>query len=699
MKEMNVSSLGGLHHELYHPHTDDLNVDRVWDRNNPTFLNLNALFWAQHFDRERVRSLITFVVDSATQFSAMSPQLRAVVSAPDMFLDQVLEARDYLCDQGATPQEFFGRMETLFIVCRMYSDYIYHPHVLTLHDGFLTDDSSSLALLNQCLIPSMNPYLDFIRQHTLPVFHEYSPDVLWLNGRITMATMAIARLARKTLPQIKIFVVGHSSEYYSLNKIVPFLLENDPLFSVINGIVLDSAEQTRQTLIRTLSRRESLKKVDNLLYASQEGDSIEIHQSAYRRYSQPQGDRLGVDRRKRSQKVKLSLDPAQVANVKLFPDRLCPWNRCTFCGINQKYHTLPEKDNASDWGVDRQIALFRTLEQEGCSYIWAIDEAIPAAALRHLAQGIVDNGIKIKWQARTRIDKDLLRAGMGELLALSGLRELRMGLESASYRILSLMDKFSDDFSLELVESLVAYYHNVGIGVHFPMIIGFPTETNEDRRQTYDFLSMLRRRYPSFSFNINILGLDVSSKLYREWESFGITAIRFPCAPQHFLGNLVDWDCTFAPFDQNSLEMERNALMRRELYPWIPETALVQPHVFYRLSETLRNTLVWRDRQKDDGKTSLKGQSILRQARDMTFVPARLYVPQELDLYYHFKTHDQMKGTEHLKALLDCFNEPSCPNNVMEAWQSKKLGEFVDLDWIENNILNLYKRGFLVDAG
>ena len=123
------------------------------------------------------------------------------------------------------------------------------------------------------------------------------------------------------------------------------------------------------------------------------------------------------------------------------------------------------------------------------------------------------------------------------------------------------------------------------------MIIGFPMETAADRRQTYEFLAYLRRKYRNFSFNLNIFALDVSSPMFADWDSYGISSIAFPCAPRYFLGNLVRWNCAEEPFVETALREEQERVMRELLYPWLPKDALISPHVLYRLLETTRNTL------------------------------------------------------------------------------------------------------------
>jgi hypothetical protein len=96
------------------------------------------------------------------------------------------------------------------------------------------------------------------------------------------------------------------------------------------------------------------------------------------------------------------------------------------------------------------------------------------------------------------------------------------------------------------------------------------------------------------TFNINALGLDVASELFKEYSKFNISEIRFPCSPKYFLGNIVGWDSFEVQYDRSVLDFERNNIMRNILYPWMPTNCVLPIFIFYRLSETSRNTLIWK---------------------------------------------------------------------------------------------------------
>ena len=96
------------------------------------------------------------------------------------------------------------------------------------------------------------------------------------------------------------------------------------------------------------------------------------------------------------------------------------------------------------------------------------------------ASAILDRNIDIMWQARSRLDIDI-NDDLAIKLYNSGLREIRFGLESCNKRIWSLMNKFPESFSFSDVERTVDICSRNGIHVHFPMIVGFPSETMEER--------------------------------------------------------------------------------------------------------------------------------------------------------------------------------------------------------------------------
>lgn len=372
-------------------------------------------------------------------------------------------------------------------------------------------------------------------------------------------------------------------------------------------------------------------------------------------------------------------------DIHLEPFSKCHWNQCTFCGINKKYH---HEDNHST-GESFRVKLAQIKRLSGTyPYLWFIDEALPPEQLRTLAQGLLSNGVNVCWQARCRASHALLEDGLPELLYEAGLRELRIGLESASYPVLKLMHKFEDGFRLEMMENIIRKYTELGISIHCPMILGFPQETQGDRRKTYEFLSELHRKYSLFTFNLNILCLDVSSSLFHHWAEYQIQEIHFPCEPQYFLGNWVLWMSTAM---EQEIEAERQSFMREQLYPWLPANALTPPTILYRLSETARRTLLWKATGMWDEKPVFTFSMELRTA------PSLVISQESDDLYliYCWETHHYMHGNRFLLDLLEAFREPQNVTAVIKSLVTANPAVF-RYEELPDLVCRLFDHGYLI---
>lgn len=671
MIELNFYPLMGLFEELYRPDLKSLSLKPLRPTGRWALQRANSLFWARLLSRKCLRTVLDRLQSKYLYQSCDIPQYDAVLRNPELFIKRVISAPTDLANHGTTPQKFFSALETLTVACNLYSDFIYKPHKLTVDDGFLLDDFSSKVLVENCLNPLTNPYLQFIEEECWPIIRDTKPDLIWMLGPIRFSTFTMALLARNAFPKVHISVVGHSSEYYSLNKITKYLETNSLLFSVIDSIILDDTEHTQSEVVRCIADGISLQNIPNVMYINR--DEQQIVKTKFQISKKNVSNWVSTRPRSfpRNKTAPTIVDPSELVNIKLWPDSKCYWNRCTFCGINHKYHTLPEWNNFEE--ISEKVDIIAHLVKGGCRYFWLIDEAVPPDVLDALAKGLIERQLKVHWQARSRIDKGYTPE-ICENLSKAGLRELRLGLESANYRILKLMDKFPDDFDLSLVEQIVSNFHQNGVSVHFPMIVGFPTETMQERVETFEFLQSLKRKYPSFSFNVNALDLDVASKLFKHYEEFDITSIEWPYPARYFLGNFVGWDSNIEHFDKNTIDIQRSNFMRQVLYPWMPKTALTPTFIFYRLSETSRITLVWKTQalgipQKQETPLSIKS----RVCKSSGIVCSQLNRRKNgKDLYrvYDWETHNFIECDEDGVRLLDIFSSPkTVQEGLNQFWE------------------------------
>lgn len=678
MKKIYINNLGGLYDELYNP--DYFYRTNIKDVKNE-FLDANTIFWHNILDLNNISYIVDLLIENKQTTTNETYRDLSIITNPNLFIQNVLQARDHICNQGITQQEFFRYIETLEILCDLYSRYYFSPYKLSLEQGIEFDEISSRKILQIAVNPSINPLYTWIHNNIFPILREYEPDIVFFEGRPSVFFITLAKMLKRYNADIKLCITRHSSEYFSLNKIDFCLRKNKYLFTYIDIIILEYFEQTEQVLLATLEQNGSLDNVNNIIYSNEKGTIV---QNPYQKISQ---NNIILSKRRKSPDCTYDITPHEILNVHLEPYQKCYWNKCTFCGINKKYHF----SNAdSDTQLGNQLkCLGDYIEKHRIKYVWFIDEAIRPDKLRIIANYFIEREIYISWQARCRVDSALLQDELPRRLAKSGLRELRLGLESGSKYILKLMQKFDDDFSFELLEQIVSVYDRYGISVHVPIIIGFPGESDAERQKTYELLTYLKEKYDSFTFNINILGLDVSSMLFQEWYKYDINAIHFPCPKSEYLGNLLEWESDF--FDYETLDRERNSFMRKMLYPWMPQNALCRPYLLYRFSETIRNTLIWKSR--GIGNLVVEKRNYIVKCSDNSIITP--IEKKDMFFIYQWSSHHYIKINKVFLSIYAIWKSPKSIEDGI-AYAQNELSVFYSKYDLLNIIFKLIVNGFLI---
>src|SRR5579864_8215689 len=120
-----------------------------------------------------------------------------------------------------------------------------------------------------------------------------------------------------------------------------------------------------------------------------------------------------------------------------------------------------------------------------------------------IAKGIIDSGVKFKWDFQTSTDfLALMSDDDVQSLAESGVHHIGFGTESASQEVLALMNKRFQHVD-QIVETARKTYVS-GMHVTFNIILGYPGETDEQRQQTFRIMSDIAKEYSNVSFSPNI---------------------------------------------------------------------------------------------------------------------------------------------------------------------------------------------------
>ena len=209
----------------------------------------------------------------------------------------------------------------------------------------------------------------------------------------------------------------------------------------------------------------------------------------------------------------------------------CYWNKCAFCDTGLDYVNRYEQVPI-DVVIDRIKSEIAETGETGFHFV---DEAMPPALMRKLAERLIDERLSIAWWGNARFDRAL--EDMGPLLARSGCVAITGGLETASQRTLALMEK---GVPLEQGARVCAGLANCGIFVHAYLIYGFPTETAQETVDALEFVRQMFGVGALHSAMWHYFGLTQFSPMAQHPEKYGIT-IR-PKLVDPFSNYLLEFD-------------------------------------------------------------------------------------------------------------------------------------------------------------
>ncbi len=186
----------------------------------------------------------------------------------------------------------------------------------------------------------------------------------------------------------------------------------------------------------------------------------------------------------------------------------CYYGKCHFCN-GDKVEGLRSIKN-----VERAFEnIGKIADSTGIYNVYIVDAAVSPADLEKIAALPIE--MPIRWIANGRFEKRLKDESLISKISEKGCTMLRFGLESASQRILNLMNKGTSVTDAEEIINLTAKY---GIQNHVYLMFGYSGETKEDRKMTLDFLERNKKVISSYSVSLfqPIPGTQVYQKLLRE---------------------------------------------------------------------------------------------------------------------------------------------------------------------------------------
>jgi radical SAM superfamily enzyme YgiQ (UPF0313 family) len=158
--------------------------------------------------------------------------------------------------------------------------------------------------------------------------------------------------------------------------------------------------------------------------------------------------------------------------------RSCPF-QCSFCSETVQWGEYRKKP--TELLVDQLVSLADSYHNDA----FFMGDSLMNPYINSLAEGLVKRGATIRYDGYLRADKPVTNARFVKLWADSGLFRARLGIESASARVLKSMNKMTTPNTIsEVLKTLASH----GIRTTTYWIVGFPGETEEDFGETCDFI-------------------------------------------------------------------------------------------------------------------------------------------------------------------------------------------------------------------
>ena len=434
-------------------------------------------------------------------------------------IDEVEPAK--ACLRG---EEFFDEdryRESLFVIDRWLEvvSSLYFPTRMTVVDNQLSYSIySSRDIMKAIHDETQNPYLDLYRRFFLPAFTQNTPDFVGVSITATsqiIPGITLCRLIKEKFPHVHVTVGGSI-----FTRLVDNLRRCDRLFEVIDDFIVFEGETALLEMINQLEGRKDFSKVPNLIWR-QDG-KITVNQPFYSENlkEHPAPNYKGFP-------LNQYLAPYTVLPVQF--SRGCYYKDCAFCALTLDHQNFRQKDPMKF--VDELEALSK---MHDTPYFFFTDECLALSPTKRLCKELINRGLDLQWTAEFRFEKNLSRELLVSLRE-AGCQKIVFGLETYNARLMDFMVK---GITRENVSRICSDCVDVGIAVHCYVIVGFPTETEEESLETMNFIVNNTKLNSSYGFSCQpcLFDLEKEAPIMSDPGGYGIQRIMRPASEDLSLG-------------------------------------------------------------------------------------------------------------------------------------------------------------------
>lgn len=361
-------------------------------------------------------------------------------------------------------------------------------------------------LLNKLNGPLEDPISEWYRETLVPSLLAETPDLIGVSIPFIVSyyeAMKLVKIIRDLAPGIPIVIGGSLIDSH-----VEPMAADPRLYRLFDYAMIGECEHALGQLASTIENGGDLATVPNLFYLRPDGtisrQSKEIVEDLN---SLPSPDFTGLP-------LDRYIAPEPVASFQT--SRGCYYGKCTFCSesFRENFRLRDPK-----LAVEDMVSIHATT---GIKQFLLWDSLSPPKTLRHVAEEVKQRNLDFHWFAETKFEKTYLKPDFINALGEGGCRFLQFGMESANERILGLIDK---DNKMDEVDIMLDNMQAANIHTSMTWFIGFPTETEAEARQSYDFIRK-RRHKITLSAYTGTYNLLPDQPLFHDQDRYGIQISR-----------------------------------------------------------------------------------------------------------------------------------------------------------------------------
>jgi radical SAM superfamily enzyme YgiQ (UPF0313 family) len=413
-------------------------------------------------------------------------------------------------------------------------------------------DSQSLAdLIRVTADRDANLFAEYWETDVLPRLERRRPDLIGITITNRQQVIPGLTLARQ-LRERGHFVVLGGTVY---TKFAQQLARLPAFFEYFaDGVVVYEGDTSILELTHQLHGGRDFSKVPNYLYLSDGGVRFtRTHVEDANALPTPDFSGLPLHQ---------YLAPEPVLPI-LF-GKGCYFNQCKFCDIPYINHIAKKsyRIRSPERVAHDLIDLNRRF---GCRHFEFTDEALVPRLLGDLADVLEpyhDHGFCFVGYARLQ---PLLTPTVCGKLARMGMKKLFFGLESGAQETLDHMQK---GIRISDVPVVLKNCRDAGINFHVFSIVGFPEESEESARKTFQFFldNAPTIDHPANSFDIHPFGLELRTRYAEEAEELGVRIAPEALAKEFVIGVGDRW------INTRGLTQEQVGTLLNEFYAQLHRT-------------------------------------------------------------------------------------------------------------------------------